>query len=76
MVTLSGLELEDVSSVSALPTGVFAIQPMFYGALLVAFRHGIRVPAELRANWAVQLAWRDRAREFLTGVRRALWPAS
>jgi hypothetical protein len=70
VVTLSGLNLQDVSSVSGLPTGVFAIQPMFYGALIVAFRHGIRVPAELRANWAFQLAWRDRTREFLTGVRR------
>ena len=71
IVTLSGLDLEDVSSVRDVPTGVFAIQPMFYGALLVAFRHGIRVPAELRANWAFQLAWRDRARDFLAGVRRA-----
>jgi hypothetical protein len=71
VVTLSGLELEDVSSAGDVPTGVFAIQPMFYGALLVAFRHGIRVPAELRANWAFQLAWRDRTRDFLAGVRRA-----
>jgi hypothetical protein len=71
VVTLSGLDLEDVSGVRDIPTGVFAIQPMFYGALLVAFRHGIRVPAELRANWAIRLAWRDRARDFLAGVRRA-----
>ena len=71
VVTLSGLDLEGVSGARDVPTGVFAIQPMFYGALLVAFRHGIRVPAELRANWAVQLAWRDRGRQFLTGVRRA-----
>ena len=42
---------------------------MFYGVLLVAFRHAIRVPAELRANWGFQLAWRDREREFLAGVR-------
>ena len=71
VVTLSGLELENVSGVRDIPTGVFAIQPMFYGALLVAFRHGIRVPAELRANWAFQLAWRDRGSDFLAGVRRA-----
>lgn len=71
VVTLSGLDLEDVSGIRDVPTGVFAIQPMFYGALLVAFRHGIRVPAELRANWAFQLAWRDRGRDFLAGVRRA-----
>src|SRR6185503_16755118 len=45
--------------------------PMFYGALLVAFRHAVRVPAELRANWAFRLAWRNREHEFLTGVRLA-----
>ena len=71
VVTLSGLDLEDAAGVGDIPTGVFAIQPMFYGALLVAFRHGIRVPAELRANWAFQLAWRERERDFLAGVRRA-----
>jgi hypothetical protein len=71
VVTLSGLDLENVAGVRDVPTGVFAIQPMFYGALLVAFRHGIRVPAELRANWAFQLAWRNRDRHFLAGVRRA-----
>ena len=60
-------------------------QPLLYGALLVGFRHIIRVPAELRASWGFQLAWRERAgapttrtlrrgvgdRAFLTGVRRA-----
>jgi len=46
-------------------------QPLLYGALLVGFRHIIRVPAELRANWGFQLAWRERDRAFITGVRRA-----
>jgi hypothetical protein len=46
-------------------------QPLLYGALLVGFRHIIRVPAELRASWGFQLAWRERDRAFLTGVRRA-----
>lgn len=71
VVTLSGLDLQDSAGVGDVPTAVFAIQPMFYGALLVAFRHAVRVPAELRANWAFRLAWRDRDREFLTGVRLA-----
>jgi hypothetical protein len=71
VVTLSGLDLQDSAGVDGVPTAVFAIQPMFYGALLVAFRHAVRVPAELRANWAFRLAWRDRDREFLTGVRLA-----
>ncbi len=71
VVTLSGLDVQGVAAAADVPVSVFAIQPMFYGALLVAFRHGIRVPAELRANWGFQLAWRNRTREFLAGVRRA-----
>ena len=71
VVTLSGLDIQDSSGAGDVSTAVFAIQPMFYGALLVAFRHAVRVPAELRANWAFRLAWRDHDREFLTGVRLA-----
>ena len=47
------------------------MQPLLYGALLVGFRHVIRVPAELRANWGFQLAWRNRDRAFVAGVKRA-----
>ena len=54
-----------------LTPGVLAIQPLLYGCLLVAFRHLVRVPAELRANWAVQLAWREQTRLFKDGVSRA-----
>jgi hypothetical protein len=54
-----------------LTTGVLVIQPLLYGSLLVGFRHLVRVPAELRANWAVQLAWHDHPRLFTDGVSRA-----
>ena len=47
------------------------MQPLLYGALLVGFRHVIRVPAELRANWGFQLAWRNRSAAFVSGVKRA-----
>ncbi len=50
---------------------LLVMQPLLYGALLVGFRHVIRVPAELRANWGFQLAWRERTRAFVAGVRRA-----
>lgn len=50
---------------------LLAAQPLLYGALLVGFRHAIRVPAELRANWGFQLAWRNHERAFVAGVRRA-----
>lgn len=52
-------------------TRLLAMQPLLYGALLVGFRHIIRVPAELRANWGFQLAWRGRERAFLSGARHA-----
>ena len=71
VVTLSGVDVQDTLTAADIPTAVFAIQPMFYGVLLVAFRHVVRVPAELRANWAFRLAWRDRGREFMGGVRLA-----
>ena len=71
VVILSGVDLGTAASTTTVPGAVFAIQPLFYGALIVAFRHAIRVPAELRANWAVELAWRNREGEFLLGVRRA-----
>lgn len=57
--------------VGKLTPGVLLVQPLMYGCLLVAFRHLIRVPAELRANWGVRLAWRDHPRQFRDGVTRA-----
>jgi hypothetical protein len=50
---------------------LLSMQPLLYGALLIGFRHIIRVPAELRANWGFQLAWAGRERAFMAGVRRA-----
>jgi hypothetical protein len=67
LVVLSRTELQP----GQLSQGVLVIQPLLYGSLMVAFRHLIRVPAELRANWAVQLAWRHHPRAFTAGVRRA-----
>ncbi|HEX8026818.1 MAG TPA: hypothetical protein VF491_00075, partial [Vicinamibacterales bacterium] len=68
MVTLSRSNTEPGAGPSA---GLLAIQPLLYGALLVGFRHAIRVPAELRANWATQLAWQGHARSFAGGVQWA-----
>jgi hypothetical protein len=68
LVTLSRSDIEP----GAGPTpGLLAIQPLLYGALLVGFRHAIRVPAELRANWATQLAWGGQVRGFAAGVKWA-----
>lgn len=64
------LSKSSVASGSASPI-LLSVQPLLYGALLVGFRHVIRVPAELRANWGFQLAWRDETRAFVTGVKMA-----
>lgn len=50
---------------------VLAIQFMMIVTVLFGFRHALRVPAELRANWSLQLAWPGDERPYLTGVRRA-----
>lgn len=69
-MTLFVLSRIDLQS-ARLTSGVLVIQPLLYGSLLVGFRHLVRVPAELRANWAVQLAWRNHQRQFADGVARA-----
>ena len=58
-------------TVGRLTAGILLVQPLIYGSLLIGFRHLIRVPAELRANWGVRLAWRDHPRQFRDGVCRA-----
>ena len=68
LVALSGVDLAS----DARPTArLLSIQPLLYGSLLVAFRHLLRVPAELRANWGIQVAWQGKARAFATGVQAA-----
>ena len=68
LVAISGVDL----AADARPTArLLSIQPLLYGCLLVAFRHMLRVPAELRANWGIQIAWRGKARAFANGVEAA-----
>jgi hypothetical protein len=67
LLTLSGVSFEE----GALSVRMLAAQPLLYGAMLVGFRHAIRIPSELRANWGVQLAWGGRTWEFASGVRLA-----
>lgn len=67
LVTMSRLDpLAESVSVRLL-----MIQPLLYGSLMVAFRHVVRVPAELRANWGIQLAWQGRVHAFSSGARAA-----
>jgi hypothetical protein len=66
-MTLAGVDL----TATRLSSRLLVIQPFLYGSLLVGFRHVVRVPAELRANWAIQAAWRGRSRAFALGVQLA-----
>jgi hypothetical protein len=68
VVALSGANIDHNGGASA---RLLSMQPLLYGALLVGFRHAIRVPAELRANWGFQLAWRSREHAFVDGVKWA-----
>ena len=68
LVALSSASVQQGGGASA---RLLSMQPLLYGALLVGCRHVIRVPAELRANWGFQLAWRGRDRAFLAGVKHA-----
>jgi len=66
-VALSGVDL----SADVIPARLLLIQPLLYGTLLVGFRHLVRVPAELRANWGIRLAWQGRVNGFAEGVKAA-----
>jgi hypothetical protein len=71
VVALSGLDLQEAVRNGRVAPRLLIVQPLLYGALLIGFRHAIRVPAELSANWGFRIGWRGRTREFLAGARRA-----
>ena len=71
IVSISGLDLDQVVRDGRAAPRLLMIQPFLYGALLVGFRHAIRVPATLPANWIIKLGWREETKRYLAGVRRA-----
>jgi hypothetical protein len=56
---------------ASIPLAVLAVQSMLVIALIAGFRHAVRVPAELRANWTFHMSWSGDERPFLAGARRA-----
>jgi hypothetical protein len=71
LVALAGIDVDDPGVIAGAVPRLLIVQPFLMGMLLVGFRHAIRVPAELRANWGFQLAWRGREAQFVRGSRRA-----
>ena len=67
VVAISRIDLAE----AGISVRLLMIQPLLYGSLLVGFRHLLRVPAELRANWAIQMAWQGRVRAFSSGAQSA-----
>jgi hypothetical protein len=55
----------------SLPRGVIGAELILTIALLLGFRHAVRVPAELPANWMIQMAWGGERRAFIRGVKRS-----
>jgi hypothetical protein len=56
---------------AAFTAGLLAVQPVLLAALLMGFRHAVRVPAELAANWVVQVAWSGDTRPHVAGAKAA-----
>ena len=70
VITIGAFDLRRTFTPASIPTSVYALQTLMMGALLTGFRHLVRIPAELRANWAFQLAWSGNERQYLAGVKR------
>lgn len=65
----SGAVAESVKTLP--PPGLFGAQLAIVGALVVGFRHAVRLPAALGANWMIKMAWQGDHRQFVAGARRA-----
>lgn len=72
IVAAQRVDIQLASGTQSAQTTVLAVQMMLAAALLVGIRHALGIPAELRANWAIQLAWSGDERPFLSGLKRAV----
>ena len=55
----------------SMPRGLIGAELIVTIALLLGFRHAVRLPAELPANWMIQMAWGGDRRAFIAGVKRS-----
>ena len=56
---------------SSVPIALLAVQLLLVAALVIGFRHSVRVPADLRARWLFHLVRPDKQSAFLAGAKRA-----
>jgi len=71
VITLGGNDLHQTFNLATTPLSMLALQTLLIGVVLTAFRHVVRVPADVRASWTFQLAWSGDERPYLAGVKRA-----
>jgi hypothetical protein len=65
------LAQSDTHSVHLTPLGVFGIAIMLLLLLVAGVVYAVGVPAELAANWTIQMSWLGDERRYLAGVKRA-----
>ena len=74
-VALQGVDVRGALENPRVMTGLLAVQPTVVLVLLIAFRHSARVPSDLAANWAFQMAWAGDPHSYIAGVKRAAFVA-
>ncbi len=57
---------------SSAPVALLAVQLLFVSALVIGFRHSVRVPADLRARWLFHLIRPANHSAYMVGVKRAV----
>jgi hypothetical protein len=70
-VSLPAVGMTSALDFSSAPVAVLAVQLLFVTALVIGFRHSIRVPADLRARWIFHLIRPADHDVYLRGVKRA-----
>jgi hypothetical protein len=71
LVNFGGLGEPRAPALSSVPVHRLAVQIWVFAAVLTGFRHAVRLPAEVGANWTFHLAWSGDLRPYLSGVKRA-----
>jgi hypothetical protein len=56
---------------SSAPVALLAVQLLFVSALVLGFRHSVRVPGDLRARWIFHLIRPANQAAYLSGTKRA-----
>jgi hypothetical protein len=71
VINFGGLGGPRAPAFSSVPVHRLAVQIWVLASVLTGFRHAVRVPAEVGANWTFHLAWSGDLRPYLAGVKRA-----